>query len=134
MPAPCPAPPDPEYATLRRRIWRIYVCLVLSGVIGLAANGDRHRAISFLAGCAIGGLSLLLLQRFVDDLGGAMQGRRPGLGASLMHGTRLLILGGATFAMVKVYGASPGALAAGLVVPLAAIILEVVYELIYART
>ena len=124
---------DLDYATLRRRVWRIYVMLVIGGTIGCGAQGNRERAIGFLGGCAISGLSFFLLDRLVCDLGTALEGGKPRAISMLAHVFRLLLLGGATFAIVKLYGASRGALAAGLLVPVSAILLEAAYELIYAR-
>jgi hypothetical protein len=124
---------DLDYITLRRRIWRIYVMLVIGGTIGCAADGNRERAIGFLGGCAVSGLSFFLLERLVADLGTALEGKRPRAASVLAQVFRLLLLGGATFAIVKLYGAPHGAVAAGLLAPVSAILLEVVYELIYAR-
>jgi hypothetical protein len=124
---------DLDYATLRRRVWQIYVLLAIGGTIGAGAQGNRERAIGFLGGCAISGLSFFLLDRLVSDLGTALEGGKPRAISMLAHVFRLLLLGGATFAIVKLYGASRGALAAGLLVPVSAILLEAAYELIYAR-
>ena len=125
--------PDIEYAVVVRRIRQISLALALAGTIGFAAQGNRWKALSFLGGTAISCLSFYLLHRLVEDLGGALEGKKPHGASFVLHVGRLAVLGGATFAIVKVYGASVSALAVGLVVPVTAITLEALYELTYAR-
>jgi hypothetical protein len=105
----------------------------MAGTIAFGAQGNRGKAGSFLAGAAISCLSLYLLHRLVADLGGAVEGKKPRGGSFVLHAFRLVLLGGATFAIFKVYDASVSALAAGLLVPVTAITLEALYEIIYAR-
>ncbi len=123
-----------EYSVIVRRIRRISLVLVVAGTIGFAAQGNRGKAWSFLGGAAISSLSFYLLHRLVADLGGALEGQKPRGASFVLHAFRLVLLGGATFAIVKVYGASSSALVVGLIVPVAAITLEAIYELIYARS
>lgn len=124
---------DTEYTVVLRRVRQIYVVLVVTGVIGFAAQGNRRSAISFLAGAAISGVSFWLLKRLVDDLGTALEGRKPRAAGLVVHLVRLLLLGGALFAILRVYGASPNSLCVGLLVPVVSITLEALYEWIYAR-
>ena len=51
----------------------------------------------------------------------------------LVHVFRLVLLGGAMFAILRVYKASPNSLCVGLLVPVVSIALEALYEWIYAR-
>jgi hypothetical protein len=81
----------------------------------------------------VSGVSFWMLSRLVSDIGSATEGRKPRGASLILHAFRLLVLGGATFGMLKVYGAAPGPLTVGLLVPVAAIFLEVLYEVIYAR-
>ncbi len=124
---------ETEYTVVLRRIRQLYVVLVVAGTIGFAAQGNRRNAISFLAGAALSGLSFWLLKRLVDDLGTALEGRKPRGVTMVLHAFRLLLLGGATFAILRVYGASPNSLCVGLLVPVVSITLEALYEWIYAR-
>ena len=126
--------PDTEYTAILRRVRQIYVVLVVAGTIGFAAQGNRRNAASFLAGAVISGLSFWLLKRLVDDLGTALEGHKPRGASMLVHALRLLLLGGAMFAILKVYGASPNSLCVGLLVPVVSVTLEALYEWIYART
>jgi len=124
---------DVEYSVVVRRVRQICLVLVLMGTIAFAAQGNRRNALSFLSGAAISRLSLYLLHRLVSDLGGALEGKKPRGASFVLHALRLVLLGLAAFAIVKVYGASVSALAVGLIVPVTAITLEALYELTYAR-
>jgi hypothetical protein len=124
---------ETEYSPILRRIRRIYVVLVVAGTIGFAAQGNRRNAISFLAGAAVSGLSFALLEWLVRDLGAAHAGRKLRTASALLHAFRLLLLGAITFAILRVYRASPAAVAVGLLVPVVSITLEALYEWIYAR-
>jgi hypothetical protein len=124
---------DVEYSVVVRRIRQICLVLIFIGTIGFAAQGNRWKAFSFLGGAAISSLSLYLLHRLVSDLGAALEGQKPRGATFVLHALRLILLGSAAFAIVKVYGASVSALAVGLIVPVTAITLEALYELTYAR-
>jgi hypothetical protein len=124
---------DVEYSAVVRRVRQISLVLAVAGVIGFAAQGNRLKVFSFLAGTAISSLSFYFLHRLVVDLGGAFEGKKPRGASFVLHAFRLVLLGGATFGIVKAYGASVSALAVGLLVPVTAITLEVLYELTYAR-
>ena len=124
---------DVEYSVVVRRVRQISLVLTVAGVIGFAAQGNRAKAWSFLGGAAISCVSFYFLHRLVSDLGGALEGQKPRGASFVLHAFRLVLLGGAAFAIVKVYGASASALVVGLVVPVTAITLEALYELIYAR-
>jgi hypothetical protein len=125
--------PDTEYTAILRRVRQIYVVLVVAGTIGFAAQGNRRNAASFLAGAAISGVSFWLLKRLVDDVGTALEGHKPRAASMLVHVFRLVLLGGAMFAILRVYKASPNSLCVGLLVPVVSITLEALYEWIYAR-
>jgi hypothetical protein len=124
---------DVEYSVIVRRVRQISLVLAIAGTIGFAAQGNRWKALSFLGGTAISCLSFYLLHRLVADLGGALEGKKPRGASFVLHAVRLVLLGGAAFAIVKVYGASASALVVGLIVPVTAITLEALYELTYAR-
>jgi hypothetical protein len=124
---------DVNYAKVIRRIRQISLILAVIGTFAFGARGDRHAAISFAGGAAIASLSFFLLHRLVADMGAAMEGKKTRGASFVLHSLRLVVLGGAVFGMVKVYGASVSALGAGLAVPVLAITLEALYELTYAR-
>jgi hypothetical protein len=86
-------------------------------------------------GCAIGaGASLLNLrwwQRLAGGIGPA-EGRRRTVSAVFL-GMRYLILGGICFVIIKFFGVSLPAIVAGLLISVAAVLAEIVYELVFTR-
>lgn len=95
--------------------------------------GRWHGALSFLAGAALSWLSFLLLHRFVRDVDAALGGAKPNPLSFLLHAFRTLILGGAAYVIVKVYEATPLALATGLLVTVASAAAAALVDTIYAR-
>lgn len=124
---------ESEYSVVVRRVRQICLVLTVMGTNGFGAQGNRVKALSFLAGATISSVSFYLLYRLVSDLGSALAGQKPRGATFVLHALRLVLLGSVTFAIVKVYGASVSALAVGLLVPVTAITLEALYELTYAR-
>jgi len=123
---------DIEYSAVVHRVRNLCLVLIALGTIAFAFQSGRN-ALSFLGGSAIASLSFYLLHRLVSDLGAALAGKKPRGASFVLHALRLIVLGAAAFAIVKVYGASVSALAVGLIVPVTAIVLEALYELTYAR-
>jgi len=114
------------------RIFRGALILAAAGsVVALALQGWRW-GLGFAAGGAGSCLNFYWLHRFVEGL--APGGRRPRKRLLAVLATRYLILGWAGYAIVKVFGLSLAAILLGLFVPVAAIFVEIIYELIYART
>jgi len=89
-------------------------------------------ALGFLAGAAVSWLSFSLLYRLVKDVESAASGRSGGAAAAVLHSLRYLVLGGAIYVIVKLYGVFVPALALGLLVAVAAATLEAIYEIFHA--
>lgn len=117
-----------------RRITRILLALAAAGAAGwLAAKGVRG-LVSFAAGAAISGFSFWWLQRLARTLEQAAKtGKAKGASAAV-HSLRILLLGGALYGILRVYEVFAPALVTGLLVTVAAITLEVLYEWIYGTT
>lgn len=125
---------DLDYRPVIRRIG--WLCLILSAT-GAAAWGllDGPGAmLSFLGGAVIASVSLFLLHRLVDDLQEAAEGRPVKKIRFFVHALRLLLLGGAAYGILQVYGAGRVPLASGLTVAVTAATVEVLIEWFYART
>ncbi len=115
-----------------RRI--LHGALILAGagtLAALALKGWRWGA-GFAAGAAGSYLNFVWLHRMVEGL--APGGRRPGKWLLLVLATRYLLLGAAGYVIVRFVGLSLTAILLGLFVPAVAIMVEIVYELTYART
>jgi hypothetical protein len=117
---------------------RIYLLMGVIGAIGallaLCWIGWRD-AVGFFSGSVMAWLNFRWVHRLVDAVGQrADSGKGPRKRSAIFLGLRYLFLGVAGYAIVKGFGISLISLFAGLAVPVAAVVLEVIYELTYART
>lgn len=114
-----------------RVLHRITLLAMVVGAIGalvlLMVRGPRDAG-GFLVGAAISTLSLESWKMLARGLAGS--GNKP-RGVALLLGARYLIAGGIIYAIVKVSGITLGAVFAGLLVSLAAVLLEFLYELAF---
>ena len=116
-----------------RRIARLIMALAVAGTLAwLAAKGARG-AISFLSGAAVSTLSFWWLRQIVSGLDEAVRGGNSSGAKAALHGLRIFVLCGVLYGILKVYQAFVPALVTGLLVAVAAITIEAIYELIYAR-
>jgi hypothetical protein len=83
--------------------------------------------LGFAIGSAIAVFNYHLWKRVAHGIG--RPGAKPRTASAIFLGTRYLVLGIVLFAIIKYLGVSPLALLAGLLVPAAAVLVEIVYEL-----
>ncbi|MBI4891028.1 MAG: ATP synthase subunit I [Acidobacteria bacterium] len=121
-----------NYGAIMRRIVRLGGALALLGCLVSYVAAGVAGLLSFLGGAAISALSFWLLHRLVSDIQAAAEGRQIRGTSVVMHMFRMLILGGAAYAIVNTYGSCRPALAAGLTLAVTAATLEVLIELFYA--
>jgi hypothetical protein len=129
------APSDEQhYAAALRRIYRSLLVVSAAGItVAFAWKGWRAGA-GFTAGAVASAVSFRWLHRLVDSVGEPGNPRPKGRLAWLF-GFRYLIFGAAAYAIVRYFGISAGAVVCGLLVVVAAVLIEIVFELItYART
>ncbi len=116
------------YTRALHRIDRSALVLAALFVAGVAVRRGWRDA----AGCAIGAvlsfINLKLWKRLVNSTGSP--GRSPA--SAVLLGLRYLLLGGVIFVIIKYFEVSLLAVLAGLFVTAAAVIVEIVYELIFA--
>ncbi len=86
----------------------------------------------FLAGAIGSILNFRWLEQIAASLGPGA--RRPERRFAVFFGLRYILLGAGGYVIVKVFGLSGLALLAGLLVSAAAVLLEMIYELIHAGT
>lgn len=115
-----------------RRVVKIMIGLTVAGAPLCALWAGRKGAMGFLAGAAVSWVSFSLLYRLVKDVESAASGHAGGAGAAILHSLRYLVLGGAIYVIVRLYGVFVPALALGLLVAVAAATLEAVYESFHA--
>ncbi len=108
-----------------------HTALVLS--VLLVAGAWVRRGWRDAAGCAAGALlswlNFKLWKKLADSIGPS--GRPPARAAAL--GMRYLALGGVVFVIIKFFEVSVVAVLAGLLVSVAAVIVEIFYELIFTQ-
>ncbi len=115
-----------------RRISRGALIVAGAGTLTALALMGWRGGVGFATGAAAACLNFYWLERLAEGL--APGGPRPRKWLLLLLATRYLLLGLAGYAIVKVFGLSLAALLLGLFVPVAAIFVEILYELMYART
>ena len=123
---------EDSYERVVKRIFRFSLATGAAGaLVALILRGPRV-ALGFLMGTALSFVNLRALTTVVNALGGSVV---PSLRASVVFlALRYLIFGGVVYVIVKVLKITPAAVLAGLLVTFAAVMLEALYELIYART
>jgi hypothetical protein len=124
------APEDQYYERSLERIARLM--LVLGGV-GMAASW-AWRGWTWGAGFAVGAWASWLNYRWLKKLVDTLAGRRRGTGWMIVvAGLRYLLLGGGAYVILKYSQISIAAALAGLFVAAAAVIIEILIQLLYAR-
>ncbi|MBZ5596115.1 MAG: ATP synthase subunit I [Acidobacteriia bacterium] len=128
---------DPESLFYGRALARIQFLMVFlsgAGVIAAAVRGGWRWAAGFLLGAGASCLNFHWLKRMANALGAAATGRPPSTRVGVIFGLRYLLLGMGAYAILNFSALSLPAAFAGLFVPVAAVILEILYELVYAGT
>ncbi len=118
------------YARALRRIDRSALVIAIIFIAGVAVRRGWRDA----AGCAIGAvlsfINLKLWKRLANSTGSP--GRSPA--SAVLLGLRYLLLGGVIFVIIKYFEVNLLAVLAGLLVSVAAVIVEILYELIFASS
>ena len=122
---------DPLARAVTRLQWLMIGLGIAGAVVSLLLKGWPW-ALGFLAGVAAAMLNFRWLHRLVAGI--SPGGRRPGRGLLFFLAARYLLLGAAGYVIVNFFGLNLAAALAGLFVAVAAVILEISYELIHAGT
>ena len=128
---------DPEQLFIGRALGRIQLLIAfLSGTGALAAlvYGGWRWALGYILGAAAGYLNFRWLKKLVDSLAEAAGGKPPRARVAVFLGLRYLLLAAGGYVILNFSTLSLAAAALGLFVPVAAVILEILFELIYAGT
>jgi hypothetical protein len=121
---------DPAfYARALRRVGRLTIAIAIVAIPGVWIWQGWRGGL----GCAIGGLgsviNLGLWKRLANAIGPT--GDAPATGSAMFLGMRYLLLGCAVFVIMKYLEVSLLAILAGLLSSVAAVLVEIVYELIF---
>jgi hypothetical protein len=120
------------YRDAMRRIYRNLLAISAAGLAVTLAWKGWLAASGFLLGAAASAVNFRWFHSMVDDMGRGPMARSRNRTAWLL-GFRYLLFGTVAYVIVKIFRINPAALAVGLLVVVAAVFLEILYELIYAR-
>ena len=123
---------DPDRAV--ERIFRLTLGLTVLGAAVYLVTGGWRGGGGFLLGALIACLNFRWVKRTVYALGEVSAGKPPRASLAVFLGLRYLLLGGAAYVILRCFDISSSAALAGLFAPAAAVILEILIELIYAGT
>ena len=119
-----------EFERSLDRIHKMIFAIASGGVIlAMAARGWTWGA-GFLLGTAASWLNFRWLKQMVDALGETRPTRKR---VAVLAGLRYAILGGGAYVILRYSSISVPAALMGLFAPIAAVIAEIVIQLVYAR-
>ena len=116
------------------RIVRCMLALTVIGTVIVWFHGGWRWSAGFVAGALVSYLSFRGFERVANLLGPATEVKPPRVRVAILMGARYLLLAAGGYAIVRFSTLSLTAALLGLFVSAAAVILEILYELIYART
>lgn len=128
---------DPDELFLDRTLSRIHALMAILGAGGTIASalyGGWRWMAGFLLGAAASWINFRWLQQMVNALGQAARKKLPKARVAVFLGLRYLLLAAGGYVILNYSALSLVAALIGLFVPVAAVILEVLFELIYAGT
>lgn len=108
--------------------------LTIAGCVAAAAMAGPAGFVGFALGAAFSFLTAVFFHRVAMRAGTSQEAAASFRASSIALGLRYFIFGAAGYVIVNYFGASLPAIFAGCFVAAAAVILEILYELIYART
>ena len=120
------------YERAMRRIYVNILWLSLAGGIATAWYVGLPWALGFLIGASASAINFRWLHRMVDSLGPG--GRKPSKRLGFFLSFRYVLLGVVGYVIVKYFEVNIMAALVGLFIAVVAVLVEVLYELIYART
>ena len=115
------------YERALRRVRFLALAVGLSGTIVTLLTYGLRTATGFMLGAALSILNFRGLSMLVNVIGGA----KPGAFAAVLIALRYLLIGCAIYVIVRFLGVTPAAVVWGLLAAFAAVILEILYELIF---
>ena len=116
-----------DFERASRRIVRILACVAVVGTALAGTIGGWKWGAGFLVGAVAAWFNFRWLKRLVGTLGGE---RTP---SSFRLALRYFLLGGCGYVIVRFSSIPVPAVIAGMLVLIAAIFIEILFELVYAR-
>jgi hypothetical protein len=123
---------DPAfYDRALRRMARIAVVLAVAATAAAAVRFGWRDALGFGVGAGVSILNFHWWKRVAAGMGDTEEPRHPA--SAVFLGMRYVLLGAICFVIIKFFGVSYLALLAGLLISVAAVLVEIVYELVFTR-
>lgn len=116
------------YEQALRRVRFLALVVALTGTAAILIAYGLRTAVGFMLGAALSILNFRGLSMLVNVIGGAA---KPGALAAVLIALRYLLIGCAIYVIVRFLGVAPAAVVWGLLAAFAAVILEILYELIF---
>jgi hypothetical protein len=117
------------YSRSLARMERFALVIAALGTLAFLINTGWRTAVGFACGAVISHFNFGLWKRITLAVG--EQGpEAPGDGKAAMLGIRYLLIGGAVFVIIKVLDVSPLAVLGGLLVTVAALLVELMRQLV----
>ncbi len=126
-----------HYRTALRRIYLHTVVVAAAGAVFAFWQWGVAAGVGFLVGASISAVNFRWLHRLVDSLGPQPEtqpAKKPRRVSAVFLGSRYLVFGLAGYVIVRYFKISIMAALVGLFVAVAAVLIEILYELVYART
>jgi hypothetical protein len=114
------------------RILRLMAVFAAGGSLAALLWRGWSWGAGFAFGAGIAWANFLLLKKLTESLGAAGS-KPPSTGSAVFLGSRYLILGAVVYATLRFTSINVLAAAIGLFVSLAAVLVEILFELVYAR-
>ena len=122
-------PDEIRMARAVSRIWKLTWAIGAGGAIALALWRGWSWSAGWAIGTAVSALNFRWLKQLTEAIGGETAKPRK----AVFLGMRYLILGGGAYVILKYSAINLPAALSGLFVSVAAVILEILFELAYAR-
>jgi hypothetical protein len=126
------AVPSPDESWMNRavaRIWKLMWAMAAGGAIVFLVWRGWQWAVGWILGSAVSALNFRWLKQLTEAIGGKAAKPRK----AVFLGMRYVILGGCAYVILKYSAISLTAALSGLFVSVAAVIVEILLELAYAR-
>lgn len=123
------SPDERRFARALDRMSKAMFAMAAGGAIALLVWRGWQWSAGWLLGCAVSTLNYRWLRRVTFSLNSGEPKQRK----AVLLGLRYLLLGGGAYVILKYTEISLHAALAGLFVPAAAVIVEILIQLVYAR-
>ena len=122
-----------HYFFALRRIYAHTVWVAVAGTVVAQWLGGAGWGLGFLLGATVSAINFRWLHRLVDAVGPKPR-KKPGRVLTVILSSRYLLFGLVGYVIVRYFKVDIMAALVGLFVAVAAVLIEILYELIYVRT